>query len=68
MAKKEAKVSKPKVDVDIKSLQEEVMNLNEMIVAHAKKISKLEFIIKNLEGTIEDHKALVSTMRGRLGV
>ena len=69
MAKKEVKTSKPKVEntkvdsitAEIKFLQSEITNLNEMIVVHAKKIESLEYVI-------EQHKALISTMRGRLGV
>ena len=47
--------------MEIESLQNEITNLNEMIVVHAKKIESLEYVI-------EQHKALISTMRGRLGV
>jgi len=47
--------------MEIESLQNEITNLNEMIVVHAKKIQSLEYVI-------EQHKALISTMRGRLGV
>ena len=47
--------------MEIKSLQDEITNLNEIIVVHAKKIENLEYVI-------EQHKALISTMRGRMGV
>ena len=73
MAKKEVKISKSEKEIlendvkdmnllmEIKFLKDEITNLNEMIVIHAKKIENLEYVI-------EQHKALISTMRGRLGV
>ena len=73
MAKKEVKISKSEKEIlendvkdmnllmEIKFLKDEITNLNEMIVIHAKKIENLEYVI-------EQHKALISTMRGRMGV